>query len=225
MNQLPAHSEASYGSVLGRRMRVLERVGLLVVVLLVAVSCATSAAGESSVSSASSEASTVSQPPILTSSFVLTSPVMTEGGALPLKYTCDGESATPPLLWTGAPQGTTSYAVIMHHVPAPGEVHWYWVLYDIASQVPGVGDDTAPPAVIGTNSVNDRNEYAPPCSKGPGAKLYTFTVYALSSPPTLADPSIATRTALLDALDGLILGQAELNVTYSRSELTETSQP
>jgi Raf kinase inhibitor-like YbhB/YbcL family protein len=183
---------------------------------MVLAACGSSGSSGSSTSDAASKASRT---------FALTSPVVAEGGALPLKYTCDGESATPPLRWSGAPQGTAGYAVIMHHVPAPGETHWYWVLYNIGASVTAVDEGVAPAAIVGTNSVNDRNEYAPPCSKGPGAKLYTFTVYALSTQPVLADPSTVTRAALLSAIDGLILGQAELNVTYSRSALTETSQP
>jgi phosphatidylethanolamine-binding protein (PEBP) family uncharacterized protein len=63
--------------------------------------------------------------------FTLSSPAVTEGGALPAEYTCDGASATLPLTWSGAPAGTRSYAVIMHHVAGPGDTHWYWVLYDI----------------------------------------------------------------------------------------------
>jgi hypothetical protein len=35
-----------------------------------------------------------------------------------------------PLEWGGAPDGTKSFAVIMHHV-APDMTKWYWILYNI----------------------------------------------------------------------------------------------
>jgi phosphatidylethanolamine-binding protein (PEBP) family uncharacterized protein len=71
---------------------------------------------------------------------------------------------------------------------------------------------------LGVNSINDRAEYAPPRSKGPGAKTYVVTVYALSSPVKLDDPlSEATRDALLEAMKGRILGSAELCVVYTRN--------
>lgn len=63
--------------------------------------------------------------------FMLTSSEVEEGGVLPKEFTCDGVSATLPLSWKDAPEGTKSFAVIMHHVPGPGDTHWYWVLYDI----------------------------------------------------------------------------------------------
>jgi phosphatidylethanolamine-binding protein (PEBP) family uncharacterized protein len=151
-----------------------------------------------------------------TSAFALTSPVMTDGGILPVQFTCDGSSMSPPLAWSGAPAGTVGYAVIMHHVPGPGDTHWYWVLYDMPATVDHIDAGVTPTAKVGTNSVNNQLAYAPPCSKGPGAKLYTFTVYALSAQPKLADPSAVSRDALLAALDGLILAEAHLNITYTR---------
>jgi phosphatidylethanolamine-binding protein (PEBP) family uncharacterized protein len=154
-------------------------------------------------------------------SFTLTSPAMTQGGELPQEYTCDGSATTPPLAWSGAPAGTVAYAVVMHHVPGPGDTHWYWVLYGMDASIDHFDAGTVPASVVlGTNSVNGRNEYAPPCSKGPGVKVYTFTVYALSAQPALGDPSTVTRAVLLSALDGLVLASATLDVTYDRTGAT-----
>jgi phosphatidylethanolamine-binding protein (PEBP) family uncharacterized protein len=140
---------------------------------------------------------------------------MTNGGVLPATFTCDGASTSPPLAWSGAPAGTVGYAVIMHHLPGPGDAHWYWVLYDIPATVDHIDAGVTPTAKVGTNSVNNQLAYAPPCSKGPGAK--TYTAYALSAQPTLPNPDAASRDALLTALDGLILDEAHLDVTYTRS--------
>lgn len=148
--------------------------------------------------------------------FTLTSPAMTEGGTLPVQFTCDGAAETPPLTWHGAPAGTVGYAVVMYSLPPSGGEHWYWVLYDIAPAIDHLDANAAPPASVGTNSVNGRVGYAPPCSKGPGPKLYTFTVYALSGRPDLPNPAAVSRPVLLDALEGLILGEAHLDVTYTR---------
>jgi len=152
-----------------------------------------------------------------TSTFVLSSPVVAEGGALPQVYTCDGESATLPLEWSGAPDGTQSYTVVMHHVPGPGDTHWYWVLYDIPADVQAPSQSVNGVGARGNNSVNGRAEYAPPCSKGPGIKVYTYTVYALSSSPQLnVAPSQVSREVLLAAIQDTTLASATLNVTYTR---------
>ena len=169
-------------------------------------------AGCSSAGAATSTTTTEAQ-----GTFTLTSPVLQQDGELPVEYTCDGSSTTPPLAWSGAPAGTVGYAVVMHHVPGPGDTHWYWVVYGLDASVQQLDAGDAPAGSLGTNSVNGRNEYAPPCSKGPGVKLYTFTVYALSDQPLLPDPSTASRDLLLAAMDGLVLASATLDVTYDRT--------
>lgn len=141
---------------------------------------------------------------------------MEEGDSLPADYTCDGNAATPPLEWSGAPDGTAGYAIVMHHTAGPGGTHWYWVLWNIPADTTAIESNADGVGDIGTNSVNGQNEYAPPCSQGPGEKEYVFSVYALAEQPDLADPTVVTRQVLLDSIEGQVLDSAELNVTYSR---------
>ena len=158
--------------------------------------------------------------------FTLSSPDVVEGGALSVEYTCDGNSATLPLSWSGAPSNTESFAVVMHHTPGPGDVHWYWVLYDIAADVTSLPKNSAGVGTLGTNSVNGETVYAPPCSKGSGEKVYTYTVYALSAQPQFSVPaSEVSRGVLLEAIQNITLDSAELNVTYARSGTEEDQQP
>lgn len=150
------------------------------------------------------------------STFTLSSSAMLDGGTLPVEFTCDGDSSTPPIEWTGAPDGTLSYAVVMHHVPGEGDAHWYWVIYNLDASVTSLAANETVPGELGGNSVNGQNTYAPPCSKGPGEKRYTFTVYALDAEPALADADAVSRDVLLAAIDGHVLGEAALTVGYSR---------
>jgi len=176
--------------------------------------------GCSSAGAASTTSATEPTAAATDSSFVLTSPTMQQGGELPVEYTCDGASTTPPLAWTGAPDGTVGYAVAMHHVPGPGDTHWYWVVYDLDASVHQLDAGVAPAGSLGTNSVNGADEYAPPCSKGPGEKVYTFTVYALSAQPALAGDTAVSRDVLLAAIEGSVLASATLDVTYERAGST-----
>jgi len=190
---------------------------LLVLTALIATACSsTPAATPESVSTPASTTGTASA----TAGFTVSSPAMVDGGELPVDFTCDGSSTSPPLDWSGAPAGTVGYAVVMHHVPGPGDTHWYWVLYDMPAESTHIVAGIPPQAKVGTNSVNGRSEYAPPCSKGPGVKLYTITVYALSALPDLPDPTGVTRDVLLAAIDGDVLASAQLDVTYDRTGLT-----
>jgi phosphatidylethanolamine-binding protein (PEBP) family uncharacterized protein len=149
-------------------------------------------------------------------SFSLCSSEVKDGGMLPVEFTGDGACATLPLKWTGAPVGTKSYALIMHHI-APDMTKWYWILYNIPANVTRLPKNVKGVGTLGSNSVNDRTEYAPPHSKGPGAKTYILTIYALSGPQQLTvPPSQVNREVLLAAMKDKILGTAELSVVYTR---------
>lgn len=155
-----------------------------------------------------------------TASFRLSSPAVKDGGALPVEFTGDGDSATLPLEWTGAPPETKSYAVIMHH-EAPDGAKWYWILHDISAAIHSLPKNAKGVGTLGNNSVNRRREYAPPHSQGPGAKIYIYTVYALSAPPKITvPPAEVNREVLLATMKDNILATAELRVTYTRPEGT-----
>jgi Raf kinase inhibitor-like YbhB/YbcL family protein len=190
---------------------------LLIILLLTACSLAPGGAPPPPPSE-STQVATLDQLPTSSDGiFTLTSSEVKEGGALPKEFTCDGSSATLPLSWSGAPEGTKSFAVVMHHIPGPGDSHWYWVVYNIPANVTSFEKNMTGIGTLGNNSVNGETRYAPPCSKGPGEKIYTYTVYALSAEPQLSVPANeVTRDVLLDAIKDITLASAELNVTYTR---------
>jgi phosphatidylethanolamine-binding protein (PEBP) family uncharacterized protein len=104
----------------------------------------------------------------------------------------------------------------MHHL-APDGTKWYWILYDIPANVMQLPKNVQGIGKLGNNSINGKTVYAPPHSKGPGAKTYTLTVYALSAAPALAvPPAQVSRDVLLAAMKDRILASAELHVVYTR---------
>jgi phosphatidylethanolamine-binding protein (PEBP) family uncharacterized protein len=115
--------------------------------------------------------------------FILRSPAVAAGEMLPKDYTGDGNRATLPLEWSGAPAGTAGFALILHHVDPQGLIKWYWTLYNIPANIRSLPKNVKGVGMMGNNSVNNRPEYAPPRSQGPGPKTYVFTLYALSSAP------------------------------------------
>lgn len=151
------------------------------------------------------------------SNFAATSSAFTNNGSYPKKYTCDSLGISPTLSWSNAPTGTTSYAITMHHIPGPGDKHVYFVMYNIASTVTSIDEAVAGVGLFGINTVNGKNAYTPPCSQGPGDKLYTITVYALSSAPVFTVPQTqVTMDLLLSAISTKTLGTSIINVTYAR---------
>ena len=106
----------------------------------------------------------------------------------------------------------------MDHLAPGNEMKSYWVLWDIPATITSLPEDAEG---IGKSGVGFRGQsgYEPPHSKGPGEKTYTLHVYALSAPVVLEESSRSvTREALLEAMDGKILGQADLSVVYARAE-------
>ena len=135
-------------------------------------------------------------------------------GLLDAKYTCDGEGVRPPFEWSGLPAGTRSVAMTMHHLAPGGDEHVYIVNWNIPATAKGL-DAGKRIGSWGVNTVNRRAEYAPPCSQGPGVKVYTVTLYALGAAPKLAEGK-ATRADLLQAIASSTLGSATIDLKYAR---------
>src|SRR5690606_33352113 len=55
-----------------------------------------------------------------------------DGGEIPIRHTADGENASIPLSWLGAPPGTAELALVMDDPDAPGRHPWvHWIVYHI----------------------------------------------------------------------------------------------
>ncbi len=152
-----------------------------------------------------------------TTTFAVTSPGSVDS-QLGIDSTCDGKSLSPALAWSNEPSGTKAYAIVMDHVPPEGGRHWYWIEWGIPSTTHAVTSGATDTGVFGGNSVNSNVGYAPPCSKGPGLKAYTITVYALSQTPDLPTASTASvnRETLVSAISGITLAKASIDLRYSR---------
>ncbi len=138
-------------------------------------------------------------------------------GVLATKYTCDGSSVSPPISWANPPSGTKSFAVTMHHIPPTGDKHVYYLLYNIPSTVTALTENNTTVGLFGINTVNGKTSYSPPCSQGPGAKMYVLTVYALSAEPVFSvAQSKITMDILLAAISKTTLGSSAIEVNYTR---------
>ena len=145
--------------------------------------------------------------------FTLTSPSFAEGGAIPTKHSCDGQSISPALNWQGTPVGTAAFALVVEDPDANGFVHW--VAYNMVG-TGGLPEGVAPsgPPPQGRNGMGGTG-YAGPCPPS-GTHHYRFTLWALSSRVSLSGtPSAAqVRTALTTK----ILAQTYLTGTYTRQK-------
>jgi phosphatidylethanolamine-binding protein (PEBP) family uncharacterized protein len=103
----------------------------------------------------------------------------------------------------------------MHHI-APDATHYYWTVYNIPASVSAIPANNTSIGTYGANSVNPTLVYAAPCSRGPGLKNYTITLYALSAAANIPAGTTVTRDVLLAAIADRTLAASALNITYSR---------
>jgi Raf kinase inhibitor-like YbhB/YbcL family protein len=131
---------------------------------------------------------------------------------IPERHTGDGEDVAPALEWSGVPDGTTSFAVVVHDPDAPlvdGFTHW--VAYGIpgdATGLPEGGGDV----VDGTNSFGNQGYNGPAPPPGHGPHHYYFWVYALDQ--NLGLPAGLSRRDLLERIEDHVIEQARVIGTY-----------
>ncbi|ACR69713.1 YbhB/YbcL family Raf kinase inhibitor-like protein [Edwardsiella ictaluri] len=133
--------------------------------------------------------------PVHAQSFTLSSPEIQNGNQMSNQqvfagFGCEGGNSSPALSWSGAPEGTKSFAITAYDPDAPtGSGWWHWTLVNIPADIhqlsagAGAQDSTTLPA----GAVQGRNDFGyagfggacPP----PGDKphRYQFTVWALKT--------------------------------------------
>jgi Raf kinase inhibitor-like YbhB/YbcL family protein len=153
----------------------------------------------------------------------LTSAAFAPGAAIPSMHTCDGDDASPPLAWSGAPAGTRSFALVVDDPDAPDpaapkRVYVHWVLYGIPASVTGLAAGASGSA-LPDGAREGENDGGSPGWTGPcppiGRHRYFHKLYALDA----ALPDLGPRARKRDleqAMEGHILAQAELVGTYQR---------
>lgn len=116
--------------------------------------------------------------------FTLSSNDLTDGGVLPDAQVHAKGNVSPHLKWSGAPEGTKSYAVTCYDPDAPtGSGFWHWTVANIPADVTELPAGGPVPA----GAVEGRTDFgepgfggaAPPPRHGP--HRYIFTVFAVDT--------------------------------------------
>lgn len=148
----------------------------------------------------------------------LKSAVFEAGGMIPKKFTCDGTDVSPPLSWSEVPGGAKSLALIADDPDAPMGTWVHWVAWNIPPNVRSLDEavpmrDSLPNGMKQGTTDFQRIGYGGPCPPS-ATHRYFFKLYALDT--ALSLPPSTTKKDLEKAMQGHILGQAELMGKYSR---------
>ncbi|MPZ86717.1 MAG: YbhB/YbcL family Raf kinase inhibitor-like protein [Nitriliruptorales bacterium] len=146
----------------------------------------------------------------------LTSPAFAHDEVLPLRHTADGEDVSPPLAWTGVPEGTKELVLVCDDPDADAGVFTHWVVYGLAPEVNGLPEALPDDAIIDepVSLVQGLNEFDEVGYRGPepdeerGRHRLFFRLFALDEELDL--PAGVTRAELRRAAKDHIIGSAEL---------------
>lgn len=166
----------------------------------------------------------------------------TDGAAIPTTHAQAGRDVSPPLRWSGAPEGTTSFVLLVRDLdtlpPGGGDdlVHWLvWNIPGSTTSLPeGVPQGNAPapaqgggfggaprPPTDGPRQISGTGPYY----RGPAAPAagpphhYVFEIFALDTwvdVPAVGQSPAATRAAVMTAMSGHLRAKGTLFGTYRR---------
>ena len=230
---------------MARRVIVLADVAIGLAVLVMACSSADDSPADESPSVAASapesktsvEIYTLQQDVPMTLNVTTTSLKAT--GYLQKEFTCEGSNASPHVIWSEAPDGTRSFAVVVDDVDAEEGAFAHWLLGGLPADatelaagasgssglpvgsVEGVnGYDASgwrgpcpPPRVIGESTLTGDGTAA--VGTGLVSSRYVVSVYALDTQLSL--DSTAAMADVLRAIDGRILAGGSFETKYLSS--------
>jgi Raf kinase inhibitor-like YbhB/YbcL family protein len=157
----------------------------------------------------------------------LTSSAWRDGGEIPATYTQAGDDMSPPLQWSGAPEGIASYALVVHDVDAAlgsgTDDLLHWLVWNIPATVTSFHEHSPSMSQLpdGTRQISATG----PCYRGPGAPAsgpahhYVFELFALDTTidvPAVGASPPATRAAVAAAMAGHLRGKAVLVGLFKR---------
>jgi Raf kinase inhibitor-like YbhB/YbcL family protein len=136
---------------------------------------------------------------------------------MPVEFSCRGVGISPEIGWSGAPDGTQSYALIATDWDAPAPsvrlfpvVHW--VVFNIPKDVTEIAQNATSKDLdtrgmtTGLN-ISGETEYTGPCPPI-GQHRYEFRVYALNV--ERISPASGSKTDVMAAMAGHVLAFGEL---------------
>lgn len=147
----------------------------------------------------------------------ISSPAFENNSYIPSKYTCDGQEINPALEFNDVPSEAKSLVLIMDDPDAigpAGKVWDHWIVFDMPADTKRVLEAQEPKGVRGIGTSNNLKYHGP--RPPDGEHRYFFKLYALDT--MLGLPEAVTKNEIEAAMDGHILGQAQIVGVYESKQ-------
>jgi Raf kinase inhibitor-like YbhB/YbcL family protein len=116
----------------------------------------------------------------------LISPAFVDGGRMPDRFSFEGGNISPPLVWSGLPEGTTELVLMCEDEDVSTEPFLHWLVTGISTMSTGVDEGAVPEGgrewTNGFGKVGWGGPHPPP---GDEPHRYLFRLYALPEPSSL----------------------------------------
>ncbi len=162
--------------------------------------------------------------------FELTSPDLAGKDLMPNQFVfngfgCKGENQSPALKWSKAPEGTKSFAIIVHDPDAPtgGGGWWHWMVYNIPANVTSLPTNAGVPnskvlgSAVQSKTDFDQTGWGGPCSPVGEKHRYNFTVYALKV-EKIDLPATSMPALVGFMINSNAIAKASMTAYYSRNQ-------
>lgn len=145
------------------------------------------------------------------------SDVFTDGGNIPIEYSCYGQSKEFIFNISEVPKETKSLAMIVDDPDAPDGEFVHWVVWNIDPATTSINTSNPPSGSVEGNTSLGKPGFVAPCPPS-GVHHYNFKLYALNI--SLHLPTSANKSTLLSAVGWHILETASLVGLYGESDPT-----
>ena len=164
----------------------------------------------------------------------LTTSAFPDGGQIPVRFSqaaegaAPGEGTSPALSWTNVPAGTQTLLLHMHDLDVSRnrttEDQLHWLVWNIPATATGLPEGAPRGAQLKDGSY--QVSATGPVYRGPGAPAtgplhhYVFELYALDIKVNVepAGDAFETRTAVMNAIQGHVLGKAVYSGLFRRPQ-------
>src|SRR2546430_12080109 len=89
----------------------------------------------------------------------LTSTAFEEGAMIPAEYTCDGQNISPPLSWSGVPDGAKTLALVADDPDAPRGTWVHWVAYNLPAATKELPENVPAQDALASGGRQGKNDF------------------------------------------------------------------